>query len=235
MQNDIQSKGSMKVIAGVLLTRGERMKGKQRQDILLSARREAKKIITQAQEEAQIIHDTARCKGYEQGVLAASRAVADHMDNYGQLASELHQKLAEKTRQLLSSVLGSEAVFVSLLENELKKWKVEEKAPPLLELSVPVLTAKRTGYLLQQLERIWPGLVKLTYHEGQQYVFKHQGQVTEFIPDEFIHANLPTLLNSAQLQAKCQTLSQEGLAQLKRDIMHYFNPALSETTDSRLS
>lgn len=226
MQNEIHGSTPLQVRGGVLITRTERLRQKRQQNILQAAQQHAKKLILQAQGEAETLRKTACRQGFEQGVLKAAQAVASYMQDYHTLTLTLHQQLQEKAQAALAAALGSEVIFPELLKNWLPTVQVDENSHQPLELLVPVSPGPRTARLTAQLDCLWKGTVLVSHHPENRYVMKYQGQLAEFTPDDFIDHLMPSLIDLNALRQHCEQLSQHGLATLQNQLMHNF-----DTTD----
>ncbi|CND82932.1 Oxygen-regulated invasion protein OrgB [Yersinia nurmii] len=214
MQNDIETSHPLNALEGILLTKSAILRRKMAKNILVEAQIRARKIIKQAQAEAEVLHHQAYTQGYEKGIVSAAEAVVGYIEDYQSLSHQLYQELQLEVKNILSGILHQDEVFLALLDNWLHELRVED-TPQSLHLLLPATMNQGSKELTGLLERIWKGPVVIDYHAERRFVMKYKDQLAEFIPDEFIDSEMPKLLGAKSLRESCGKLSESGLQRLR--------------------
>ncbi|WP_213990340.1 HrpE/YscL family type III secretion apparatus protein [Sodalis sp. dw_96] len=203
-----------------MITRAQLKRQRQSLDVLHDARRQASKLVKQAQEEADAIGHQAFSEGYQEGLLASAALVARFLAQERQLAVDLQHRINEHARQLLSSALNHPDILLELVEEWLAALP-ETSSPDVLELLIPEAARKSHVALKQKLASVWPGKFALAYHDDCRFVMKYGDQLAEFDADAFMAAGMQRLVLMDTLPEQCRELSESALFKLNQIFLQF--------------
>ena len=205
-----------------MITRAQLRRQHQSLDLLHDARRQAAKIVKQAQGEAQTIRRQAFSEGYQEGILASAALVARFMAQERQLALDLQSRITGHARLLLSSALNHPDILLELVDEWLATLP-DAASPETLELLIPEAARKSHVALKRKVALVWPGKSTLAYHDDCRFVMKYGDQLAEFDADGFLAAGMHRLTSVDTLPEQCRQLSESALRQLY-EVFLQFSP-----------
>ncbi|XBS70301.1 hypothetical protein ABK905_03275 [Acerihabitans sp. KWT182] len=205
-----------------MITRAQLKRQRQSLDVLHDARRQAGKLVKQAQGEADAIHQQAFSEGYQEGLLASAALVAHFLAQERQLAVDLQHGINEHARELLSSALNHPDILLELMDEWLATLP-DTTPPDVLELLVPEVARKSHVAIKQKMASVWPGKFVLAYHDDYRFLMKYGDQLAEFDAEAFMSASMQRLVSVDTLPEQCRQLSESALSRLY-DIFSQFAP-----------
>ncbi|QWA10493.1 hypothetical protein GTU79_25365 [Sodalis ligni] len=203
-----------------MITRAQLKRQRQCLDLLSDARRQAARLVKQAQEEAQAIRAQAVSEGYQEGILASAAIVAGFLAQERQLAADLQKRINGHARQLLSSALNHPGMLLELVDEWLAALP-DTASPAVLDLLLPEAARKSHAAFKHKVESVWPGKFTLTYHDDRRFVMKYGDQLAEFDADAFMAAGMQRLFSADTLPEQCRTLSEAALERLNEIFLQF--------------
>ncbi|MFZ4214034.1 hypothetical protein ACOZB2_21710 [Pantoea endophytica] len=126
MSEIIENTPRLQAIDGVLLTRDYLQRRARARSLEESAKRNALKIIQQAEREAQAIRNTARMEGYEDGILMHMDALCDFLTHLDVKSRALTESLQKKAMVKLETILHAPEVIEPFLSEWFQQCSVEK-------------------------------------------------------------------------------------------------------------
>ncbi|TCL06153.1 HrpE/YscL family type III secretion apparatus protein [Sodalis ligni] len=203
-----------------MITRAQLKRQRQCLDVLSDARRQAARLVKQAQEESQAIRAQAVGEGYQEGILASAAAVAGFLAQERQLAADVQKRINGHARQLLSSALNHPDILLELVDEWLAALP-DPASPAVLDLLIPEAARKSHAALKQRVESGWAGKFTLTYHDDSRFVMKYGDQLAEFDADAFMAAGMQRLVSADSLPEQCRALSETALGRLNEVFLQF--------------
>lgn len=209
------------ISGGILIKREQLARQRRAEDIYHQARRQAVKLIKQAEVEAEQLRRQARSDGFQQGVLASASVVATFLAERQAQSQSLQYQVDDHARALLTHALTHADLPLRLLE----EWLAEQvRLPPaeMLTLLVPETIGTTIAQMKRQLGALWPGKYEILRHPGNSFKMKYGTQVAEFDAGEFIDATVRQLTSAPDYDGETRRLSEEALQQLAALFSGYF-------------
>ncbi len=203
-----------------MITRAQLKRQRQCLDVLSDARRQAIKLVKQAEEEAQAVRAQAVSEGYQEGILASAASVAGFLAQERQLAADLQKRINGHARQLLSSALNHPEILLELVDEWLAALP-DTASPAVLDLLIPEAARKSHAALKHRVESVWPGKFTLAYHDDRRFVMKYGDQLAEFDADAFMVAGMQRLVSADTLPEQCRALSEAAVGRLNEIFLQF--------------
>ncbi|TKI02801.1 hypothetical protein [Martelella alba] len=213
-----------------MIKRTQLRRQRQSLDVLASARRQASRMVKQAQEDAQAIHRQAFSDGYQEGLVASAGVVAEFLAQEQQMAAQLQRQTRQFAQRILSSALDHSEILLDLVEEWLAALPEESGSTGEgLELLAPESARHAHVRLKERIAAVWPGKFSLTYHDDKRFVMKYADQLAEFDADAFVTAATQRLTLTDSLPEDCRRLSAAALAQLNTLFGRFASPNSPDT------
>lgn len=234
MQKETRSLSALKIQENVLLKRADRQNYVTAKNTLAQAQRQAKKIVSDAYQEADSVRQSSYCAGYERGLLMAIEAVTLFIDNRHLLVNNLYLQLRNDVRALLTDAVSRESVITALFENWAESIDNKEDSSPLYIL-LPLSRRHYKKKMMAFIERTHQGNAIFEFHQDSHYVFKYREQLVEFSPELFVENQADVLLANKDLYSECEKVSADALHRLHDYINQYLpRPETFEPTENTL-
>jgi len=218
MQNG-QHKHSFPLAENVLLSRSQRAKKAEVDNLIAQAQKKAKSIIARSEKKAEEIQQQACIAGYERGLLIAADAVCKYIAAADQQAKELSGTLKEKLENFLCSFLTDENTVLTVLEQWVTESVQDEKAG--VQILMPESCKPFHRKMVDLIGEKRAQNTVIVYHSDTEFVFKCQGKIASFDPKMVIAQQTEKLISFDRILGECKILSAEALNELNETINHY--------------
>jgi len=213
MLDSIRSLTDLPVGEDVRLAREDIAAARRRQRLQLEAQRRARECVEQARRDAEALHAQAFQQGYAEGILRATRQLADGLLKSHTLGLQLRHELARAAHDLLGQALNQPQWLDEMLERWLTAQPGDSTA--VLQVLSPLHCRPRGHELRDSLRQQWAGELILEYHPQDRYVLRLADQLLELDVETIQERLAPRLLASiAALPESVRALDQASLQTL---------------------
>lgn len=171
--------GLLPAKGGVLLKRESLSEARYAQTLVLEARRCARKLVLEAEREADACRKHAARTGYHAGFAATVQLALEVVRSCKQIHLRLRDRMAAELDEALLRTLGDARLVKRLAEQLASRRREIDAIPPRVTLPC---SARRIGRAVRsQVEQIWPG-AQIEYADTDAFVVQWLDQVFEFAP-----------------------------------------------------
>lgn len=213
MLDSIRTLTELPVSSDAHLSREDIAAARRRRTLQQQAQRWARDCVDQARNDATAMHAQAFQEGYAEGILRATKHLANGLLETQALGLQLRNDLAQAAHALLAQALSRP----EWLDDMLERWLAEQPGDTgaVLQVLLPVHCRSRGQELREQLHRLWPGELVLDYHPQERYLVRLADQLLEFDVETTRQRLAPRLLACvANLPASVRSLDQASMQSL---------------------
>jgi hypothetical protein len=194
----------------VLIKQADLQHGLRAARLLADARRRAKSLLSEAQQQAEDYRRQGYLQGYGAGVLAGAEAQVAALGD----AWRLYQTHAASLQQALESQLESLLAQPELVIAMFEQWRLQEAADAdcAVELHLPRRWLQARDALQRGLAA-WPG-ARLHLHDGRNFVIKSGDHLYAYEPEQAAGELAPQILRQARQQDWSQACADIAAAAL---------------------
>ncbi|ETT01172.1 MULTISPECIES: hypothetical protein [Providencia] len=208
MLKRIQTQSHQSLINGVLI-KNKIVKSSYYIDKLeKDAQERAKKILKDAQSEAELLQEQAYFDGYKQGMLCALNQTISFFTHQSDIVLNLQKQVDSYVRDMLFEIVNNPETLFVVLDEWLANIHSTEHS---LLITLPKTTKYSDVKLTEFIEKRWEGNVNINYHNHNHFIFHCGSYIAEFSPDKIIDSGCMTLQKKylSELSKKCKVLSDE--------------------------
>ncbi|HHE6471361.1 TPA: hypothetical protein ACPFI9_003978 [Providencia rettgeri] len=171
-----------------------------------NAQERAKKILQNAQSEAELLHEQAYIDGYQQGLFYALEQVISFFSNQSEIVLNLQKQIDSYTKDMLSEIANNPGTLLVVLDEWLAGIHSIEHV---LQVTLPKATKYSDSKLAEYIADKWKGNVSITYHNHNHFIFHCGNYIAEFSPEKIVNSGAIALQKNylAELSKKCKELS----------------------------
>ncbi|WP_380178206.1 hypothetical protein [Kalamiella sp. sgz302252] len=207
------------IAENVLLSRSQREKKAEFDNLIAQAKKKAKNIIAQSQKKAEEIERQASIAGYERGVLIAAEAVCQYIASADRQAKELSGALKEKMENFLSEFFADENTLLTILDRWVAESVQDETAT--VQILMPESCRPFHRKIVDLIGEKRANNAVVVYHSETEFVFKCKDRIASFDPKMLIAKQTERLLGFDKILDDCKVLSAELLNELSEIINGY--------------
>ncbi|PRC93880.1 hypothetical protein [Solimicrobium silvestre] len=176
--------------------------------LVAEARRRARSLVMQADDEAARSYREAKSEGYAAGILLAADALAGYLAGHAALAVQLQVQLQQQVGTLLERSVSNSDVVMAAFEECLSEQDLS--AVHGLDLLLPDSMRARHQDLIERLQKHVHGQVNIEYQNDARFLLRLGDHVAEFAPDDFIaRAGVRAMRNLSSIHAASSELSDQ--------------------------
>ncbi|MCW2477105.1 hypothetical protein [Candidatus Symbiopectobacterium sp. NZEC151] len=219
----------------VLLANKNRVTHNLKISVVAQAREHAKKIIREANRDAEAIRQQAYRNGYEHGVMTSIETVTRFIEDKQGIVNEIYGQVRQQAKRLLSDTVNKESVICALFESWADEIDGRDDKTPFYIL-LPDDRRRYKRRLMAYIDSMHRGGVIFEYHQDLRYVFKYREQLVEFLPETFVDNQIDTFFDTQSMYESCEQLSQQTLEKLYAQLEMYSPPSevlISENDDNQ--
>lgn len=221
MPRDIPTSPLCPPIDGVLLSHKQLQRHKRAVCLEQQTQQHARRIVRDAQQQAELIRQHAYQEGYQQGMLDALQQAASYMANNQMLDGRCREQLAQHARAMLSSAVDHPETLLLVLDEWLRSLPDSDET---LYLTLPATAHALHPRLMDVLATGWAGKIQLDYHARSDFVMRHADQVAEFSPELYVKSATRSLLQTLDTLAQdCRQVSDVALQEFIEQWQHRSN------------
>ncbi|MFT8209924.1 MAG: hypothetical protein ACMZI0_03605 [Symbiopectobacterium sp.] len=213
MLNEVEKSYSDMLQENVLLANKNRVTHNLRISLVAQTRDHAKKIIRDANREAETIRQQAYRNGYERGVMTSFETITSFIKDKQGIVNYIYGQVREQIKNLLSDTVNKESVICALFENWADEIDGRDDKTPFYIL-LPRDRRRYKRRLMAYIDSMHRGGVVFEYHQDLRYVFKYREQLVEFLPETFVDNQIDTFFDTQSLYERCEHLSTQTLKTL---------------------
>jgi len=173
------------------------------------AQQHARRIVRDAQQEAELIRQHAYQEGYQQGMLDTLQQTASYMADSQTLDGRCREQLSQHARTMLSSAVDHPETLLLVLDEWLRNLPASDET---LYLTLPTTAQVLQPRLMDVLSDGWTGKIHLDYHARPDFVMRHADQFAEFSPSQYVESATRELLQTLDtLPQDCRQVSDFAL------------------------
>ncbi|HCZ4708594.1 TPA: hypothetical protein O3H02_004259 [Salmonella enterica subsp. enterica serovar Saintpaul str. CFSAN004144] len=175
------------------------------------ARQRAKKLIKDAQKEAQMLQEEACREGFQQGVIIALKQVATYLSNSNLTLLHWQLQLDKQVREMLAASVNHPETLLLVLDEWLSELSSSNSS---VNVVLPEIMKVKYSDAISQVVRDKGVMVHIGYHHDANVVFRCGEDIAEFSPTEFTEMASRRILmrNLPDLKQDCYRLSHDALA-----------------------
>lgn len=226
MQNEPHDIIFRDVAEGVLLPAAKLSLIKRSHDIIAQAKKNASRIIKEAEAECERIRRESYMAGFEQGLVMSLGSVCQYIDNSEQNAHEMEIKLRNDLRTLLSDIISEDDFNIKVVEHWAEGIDKSDQSLP-LHILMPYANRRLKERFAQAIKKQYSGAVIFEFHEEPRFVFKYNNRLAEFYPEEFVNDTVDTLASKYTLAERTREISNEAIRYLHEQLSLLY-PSLPE-------
>lgn len=209
MPRDIPTPHLQHIIDGTLLRRSALQGASRAERLEQQARRNAQRLLRDAEQQAETLRQHGYQAGYQQGLLDALQHVAAYLAASQAMAWHWRERLVEHARAMLASAVDHPDTLLLLLDEWLRG---QERADATLQLTLPKSARAHQATLMALLAEQWPGSIQLDYHAEPRCVMRCGDQLAEFAPELYVEAASRQLQQCLdELPKDCRNISDQAL------------------------
>lgn len=176
------------------------------------AHKRAKRILNEAEQEAESLRLYAYQDGYEQGMICALQQVSSYLVDSQTMYWEWLDKLQSYARDMFSAAVDHPETFLIVLDEWLRDFNKPKKQ---LFLTLPENAKNEHAKLMSLLRENWSGTINIEYHNEQSFVIRSDDQIAEFSPEKFVENAVGSLkYHLDKLPQDCRTISDGAINSL---------------------
>lgn len=214
MARKIELARGVEMLDGMLLKASQWQQARRAAGLLGVARREAARIVGDAQRDGADYRRQGFCQGYGDGVAAGAAEVGRVLTGLAEARTGLRQELEREAATLFEALLPQPEIGLSLLRDWLAR--TGGSAEP-VELHLPRAWQRRQAVL--GLTQSAAAGVRICLHDGNHFAIRQGDRVYEFAPDEAVQTLTPAVLARLRIDAltqACAARAAEARARLAR-------------------
>lgn len=209
MPRDIPIPHPQHIIDGTLLRRSALQDASRAERLEQQARRNAQRLLRDAEQQAETLRQHGYQAGYQQGLLEALQHVAAYLAASQAMARYWTERLDEHARAMLASAVDHPDTLLLLIDEWLRG---QECADATLQLTLPESARAHQARLMALLAEQWPGSIQLDYHAEPRCVMRCGDQLAEFAPELYVEAASRQLQQCLdELPKDCRNISDQAL------------------------
>lgn len=173
-----------------------------------NAQERAKKILKDAQSEAELLQEHAYIDGYRQGMFCALNQIVSFFSGQSDIVLNLQKQVDSYAKDMLSGIANNPGTLLVVLDEWLSGIHSTEYV---VQITLP----KSAKYLESNLDEFvaekWKGNVSINYHNHNHFIFHCGSYIAEFSPEKIINSGGVALQKHylSELSKKCKELSDE--------------------------
>ncbi|MFC4488614.1 hypothetical protein [Chromobacterium aquaticum] len=212
MPRDIPTPRPPTAVEGVLVRSAQLRRAARADQLEREARRQAQRVLRDAEHQAETLRRQASQAGYQQGMLAALEQAAGHFAASQAMAWRWRERLEQEARAMLAAAVDHPDTLLLLLD----EWLRDRDAPDAtLYLQLPKRARALQPRLMALLTENWPGTIQIDYHADARFMMRCADQAAEFEPEQYVEPASRQLLQCLeQMPQDCRALSEQALREL---------------------
>lgn len=221
MPRDIPTSPLYPPVDGVLLGRKQLQRHRRAVCLEQQAQQHARRIVRDAQQQAELIRQHAYQEGYQQGMLDTLQQTASYMADSQTLDGRCREQLGQHARAMLSSAVDHPETLLLVLDEWLRNLPASDET---LYLTLPATAHALHPRFMDVLATSWAGKIQLDYHSRSDFVMRHADQVAEFSPEQYVKSATRSLLQTLDTLAQdCRQVSDVALQEFIEQWQHRSN------------
>lgn len=218
MPREIPTSPLCSPVDGVLFSRKQLLRRMRTKGLEQQAKQHARRILRDAQQEAELIRQHAYQEGYQQGMLDALQQTASYLAASQTLDGRCRERLSQHVRAMLSSAVDHPETLLLVLDEWLRNLPASDET---LYLTLPSTAHALQPRLREVLAANWKGKIQLDYHAGPDFVMRHADQLAEFSPAQYVESATRALLQTLDsLPQDCRRISDFALQEFIEQWQH---------------
>ncbi|WP_338524073.1 hypothetical protein NUH87_31005 [Pseudomonas batumici] len=215
MSKTIELKPGAK-LSGVLVKRRDILRLRAAEDVLVEARKRARKLCDEAQREASAIRGNGYLEGYAEGLNASVVALVNEMIAIADVREYLEQSLALRIKELLLPSFASNDMLLAVVEQLLQS----EPLPAVKQLRVflPAFAKGESARIEARLVAAGLSVKVAEAPDGQRFVIEWGEHVWSFEApaalDKVVSSSIASLHEHMDLEAGCGRLRAQVFEEL---------------------
>lgn len=226
MQNEPHDIIFRDVAEGVLLPSVKLSLIKRSHDIIAQAKKNATRIIKEAEAECEQIRRESYMAGFEQGLVMSLGSVCQYIDDSEKNTHEMEVKVRNDLRDFLSDIISEDDFNIKVVEHWADGIDKSDESLPLYIL-MPYTNRRLKERFAQAIKKQYSGAVIFEFHEEPRFVFKYNNRLAEFYPEEFVNDTVDTLTSRYTLAERTREISNEAIRYLHEQLSLLY-PSLPE-------
>ena len=125
----------------------------------------------------------------------------------------LYEQLQQEVRRLVHSYFADPEVLALIAE----RWQTKlhnHQEPGTVEIVLPQALSPQEADWQQRCQQVFAQPVQIRFHEDARFLFRYHDQLAEIDPDALSDTLLLQGDIFEQLDARCQSISEQAIAQL---------------------
>lgn len=227
MQNEPHDIILQNVSEGVLLPAARLSLIKRSHDIIAQAKKNAHRIIKEAEAECEQIRCESYRAGYEQGLMMSIGSVCQFIDNSEKYTQEMEVKIRNDLRNILTDIISEDDFNVKVVKHWAEGLDKSDESLP-LHILMPYANLKLKQRFAQAIKEHYAGNVIFEFHDEPRFVFKYNNRLAEFYPDEFVYATVNALTSKYTFAERTREISNEAIMYLHEQLSLLYPPLHEE-------
>ena len=236
MQNEPHDIIFRNIAEDVLLPASKLSLIKRSHDIIAQAKKNASRIIKEAEAECEQIRRESYSAGYEQGLVMSLSSVCQFIDNSEKHTQEMEVKIRNDLKNTLSDIISEDDFNVKVVEHWAEGLDKGDESLP-LHILMPYANRKLKERFAQAIKKNHSGGVIFEFHDEPRFVFKYNNRLAEFYPEEFIYATVDALTSKYTFAERKREISNEAIRYLHEQLSLLYPPlqeeGIAELTDEQ--
>lgn len=198
-------------LGGVLIKHKTLQKNRSFRRLEEQARQRAKKLIKDAQKEAQMLQEEACREGFQQGLIIALKQVAIYLSNSNLTLQYWQQQLEKQVREMLAASVNHPETLLLVLDEWLSELSSSNTS---VNIILPEAVKAKYSDTISRVAGDKGVMIHIGYHPGANVIFRCGEDIAEFSPAEFTEMSSRRILmrNLPVLNQDCYRLSREALS-----------------------
>lgn len=230
MQNEPHDILFRNVAEDVLLPAAKLSLIRRSHDIIAQAKKNASRIIKEAEAECeQILRESSRA-GYEQGLVMSIGSVCQFIDNSEKHTQEMEAKIRIDLKNTLSDIISEDDFNIRVVEHWAEGLDKSDESLPLLIL-MPYANRKLKERFAEAIKKQYSGGVIFEFHDQPRFVFKYNNRLAEFYPEEFVNTTVDVLTSKYTFAERTREISDEAIRYLHEQLSLLYPPLPEENVE----
>lgn len=223
MQNTPHDFFFRNVAENVLLPAAKSALIKRTYDIIAQAKKNAARIIKEAEAECEQIRLEAYRLGYEQGLVMSIDSLCQFINNSEKHTYEMEVKIRNDLKNILSDIISEDDFNIKVVEHWVEGLDKNDDALP-LHILMPYANQKIKNRFSQAIKGQYAGGVVFEFHDEPRFVFKYNNRLAEFYPEEFVCSTVDMLISKYKFSERQSEISSEAIRYLHEQLSLLYPP-----------
>lgn len=150
-----------------------------------NAQERVKKILKEAQSEAELLKEHAYIDGYRQGMFCALNQIVSFFSDQSDIVLNIQKQVDAYAKDMLSGIANNPGTLLVVLDEWLSGIHSTECV---VQITLPKAAKYPESNLNEFVAKKWKGSISINYHNYNHFIFHCGNYIAEFSPEKLINS-----------------------------------------------